>query len=502
MKKSTIYHPFLFSVIPVLFLFTQNMNEVSLSETVYSFAASLCFTLILMFIANLILKDKNKSGIIVSMFLILFFTFGRVHSALEEFQFGRYRNILLILSILFGLGLYLIIKTDKKLHEFTNSLNIFALVMVLLSITEIIVYELQNNHAMESNLDVNNSNVKEIKKPTYRDIYYIILDGYARSSTLEEIYSYDNTKFIGFLEKKGFYIGSKTRSNYAMTFLSLASSLNMDYLNNLTEKVGIGSVDRKLPYNMIKKNKVTSFLKSIGYKTIYFGSGWGPTKRNKYADMDFGYRGSWNAFEIALMHTTLMNPFVEYFNLFEQEERIRVINTFSKLGEIQNIEGPKFVFAHIVCPHEPYVFGANGEHVEHNKDETVLEKKQQYINQLIYINDKVTLLINEIISKSKISPIVILQADHGPASSFALPSPVGWKSPTELNLRERMRIFSAYHLPAGGDTILYESITPVNTFRMIFNFYFNTHFILLNDKSYYSTYQQPYKFIDVTNIAK
>ena len=54
---------------------------------------------------------------------------------------------------------------------------------------------------------------------TPRDIYYIIVDGYASSSTLEEIYGYDNHEFTDYLTERGFYVASESRSNYAKSTL-------------------------------------------------------------------------------------------------------------------------------------------------------------------------------------------------------------------------------------------------------------------------------------------
>jgi len=60
---------------------------------------------------------------------------------------------------------------------------------------------------------------------------------------------------------------------------------------------------------------------------------------------------------------------------------------------------------------------------------------------------------------------------------------------------------NAYYLPDDGDGLLYESITPVNTFRLIFSSYFNSRYDLLEDNSYFSTYERPYQFVDVTEIV-
>ena len=62
-----------------------------------------------------------------------------------------------------------------------------------------------------------------------------------------------------------------------------------------------------------------------------------------------------------------------------------------------------------------------------------------------------------------------------------------------------MSILNAYYLPDQNPNLIYEHITPVNSFRLIFNTYFNESFDLLEDRSYYQ-YDGRYNFTDVTYI--
>jgi hypothetical protein len=77
-----------------------------------------------------------------------------------------------------------------------------------------------------------------VPKGRYPDIYYIILDGHARSDILAELYGYDNNWFVDSLRQRGFYVADRSRTNYAQTYLSLASTLNMTYLDSLAQAVG------------------------------------------------------------------------------------------------------------------------------------------------------------------------------------------------------------------------------------------------------------------------
>ena len=511
MKKSFVIHPFLFAIFPILFLYSDNIEQVSFSEILLPSAFALGFTILLVLFSLLILRNSNKAGIIASIFLVLFFSYGRAHGVMQEWQIGgfaigRHRHLLLGWGMLFICGAYFILKTRNNLRNFTNILNAVAISLVLISLINIGVYEFKtkstwqdNDNSMEGRATTTTDSGDA---STLRDIYYIILDGYAPSRTLEEIYDFDNGTFDECLTSRGFYIADESYSNYATTFLSLASSLNIEYINYLVNEVGVESIDRRVPYQMIRDSKAMNFLRSRGYKFIHFSSGWGATDHNKYADLQIKC-GRGNEFLMVLSQTTMLKSLDRFFIV--NDERERVLCTYSKLAEVHEIEEPKFVFAHINCPLPPYLFGADGEPVPEVKlkmSGDVWEQKENYLNQLVFTNKKVEMLVDVILSESGDSPIIILQADHGTASTFSHPDSGGWESPTDDMLRERMRIFNAYYLPQGGKDLLYDAISPVNTFRVIFNFYFNTNYELLNDLSYYSTYERPYEFINVTDKVK
>ena len=124
----------------------------------------------------------------------------------------------------------------------------------------------------------------------------------------------------------------------------------------------------------------------------------------------------------------------------------------------------------------------------------------QSIDQLKFVNKKIISAVNEILINSEIEPIIIIQADHGTCSTCdsSDESTTNKYEPSEEFLRERLNILNAMYLPDGGSKLLYDEISPVNTFRCILKFYFKEDFKLLEDRHYYSSYESPYKFLDVT----
>jgi hypothetical protein len=156
--------------------------------------------------------------------------------------------------------------------------------------------------------------------------------------------------------------------------------------------------------------------------------------------------------------------------------RERILYALDTLDGMGTTPGPKFVFVHILAPHNPFVFGPNGEYIERktpftlNDDRDVVAMKDYvagYRNQVTYLNQRMLAIVDSLIQTSSQPPIIIIQGDHG---TMRLP---GWQN----------TILNAYYLPDTTTTSLYQGISPVNSFRVIFNAYFSGHLPLLPDQA-------------------
>ncbi len=256
-----------------------------------------------------------------------------------------------------------------------------------------------------------------------------------------------------------------------------------------------------LLYNkMIINNKVKYYLKERGYEYINLSDFQDKTDKTSF-NLSFRYK-MMDEFTISLIRTTICRPLYDYFvaNDIYAEKALWV---FRKLNEISTIksEKPKFVFVHSLPPHPPFVFDENRKITK--KEIIVSEQmyyKEKYVKQLVFINKQLEKFIDQVLSSSGEGPVIILQADHGPASMFPANTDEWSESPRDEMILERMSIFNAYRLPPNNQEDLYDKISPVNSFRLILNKYFNTNYEFLNDESYYSTYARPDHFINVTNI--
>jgi hypothetical protein len=325
-------------------------------------------------------------------------------------------------------------------------------------------------------------------------VYYIILDEYGGPETMKYL-NYDNSQFYEFLKEKKFIIPEKPTGNYPISQFSIASSLNMEYLSDLSNNVGKNSKSYLPIIEMVYNSQVIKNFKSLGYEIVIFDSEFVPAENFVLVDDIKCQKDVTDSILLdSITRMTMIGYFVERYD--EDKRRDQIKCAFSESKTIgNNKDKPIFAFIHILLPHLPFIFGPNGESVTPGIpiSSEIWDEKIAYIDQLKFANKEITKVIEKILDKNKKS-IIILQSDHGSGLE------VDWKNPDESMVLQRLSILNAYYAPEISENQFYENITPVNSFRIIFNEYFNGSYKILEDRNYWNTGDAPWDFHDVTEI--
>jgi len=519
MRQRWPAHPFIVAAMPILALMASNLGVVPLEQAYRPLLLSLLAALLLQLLFRRLLHDGDRAGIPSSTCLILFFSYGHVHTValallllLLQKGFGFNKGPVLAIwvhpfLIASCVGVLLLVlrgvrRRTTQLREITGLLNLVAALSLLYPVIRIVRhgFALREEPSTPSQADVARlRSASEVQSSP--DIYYILLDGYAAADTLQEVYDIQNHDFLRFLAAQGFYIASESRSNYAQTILSLASSLNYDYLDSVLGGVQVDDVNALIP--LLRNNGVRRRLAGEGYRFIAFSTGYG---RTEVPDADIYLQpriDSAGLLESLLIETTFLRAVESLSSVAGlrfpypgfQAHRQRVLFILDQLPTVAGIPGPKFVFAHILMPHPPFVFGATGEEVDQRHSYQLGDgsdfrgTRQEYIegyrNQVAYVNSRLVQIIPQILAASSTDPMIVIQGDHGPGAGL------DWDSPSAEGLSERFRILNAIRLPGSEPGLLYPDMSPVNTFRMILNQYFGSTLTLLPDRSYFSSPAKP-----------
>lgn len=508
-QRVIVFHPILFAIYPPLALLANNILQIRAVDAVRSIIVFLILGVVLFLLSRWILHDRLKAGIVATVLVLSFSSYGQVYNLLEasstwQMIIGRHRYLAPLWVILTGLLVWWLIrrKTDFRLANI--AFNLFSIVLVIMPSISLI----NNAWLSQKNARANAVSVAEISSSASTtslikpDVYYIILDMYGRDDILLERFSYDNSEFLEQLESMGFYIARCSITNYNMTELSMASSFNMNYLDTLGDQYTAGNTDRSGLPSLIYNSAVRQIFEGMGYKFINFETGFNFLEiRDAYlflgpSDADYKKDSSvirLNAFESMLVKTTAFSIINAAEAKWSQPVNsaldtrkahiVRQVYTMEKLQTIPvEVEAPKFVYTHLLIPHPPFVFSKDGINLSFpgNDGATTYgpsekDYKVGYRNQLDYINQAILPILKHIIEDSDTPPIIILQGDHGvdPKRSYNL---------------------NAYYFPGQGKDTLYPTVSPVNSFRLILNNYFDGNYELLPDINYASSDKKPFDY--------
>jgi len=502
MRKPWI-HPLLLTITPTLILYSTNIRELDFIAIVRSLISSVVIFGMIFLLLRVLLHNTDRAAIITSFLAISFFSYGHLQKGLLSIGLigGVVGRTVLMVPVLFLLGIILVIWLYRDRDAVLKAhfpINCFAFVLFVVPILQIGGFQI--NHTL-TNLRVRDpSSTEIILQKNTPDIYYIILDSYSREDELLNRFNINNSQFINELKSRGFFIGDCSLSNYSYTPASIGSTLNMDYLSNLTNEPenskNIGKV-----YDLLTNNLVRRMLKSAGYKIVTFDTGYNWIN---WHDSDVYYGNPsfyltdrfFYPFETLLIDTTALRILVKH-DLFEVKGvksvpvdyvQSHVKKTFAVLDNLKksaDIVSPKFVYAHILVPHTPFVFNPDGSANWNNYfDEHTGEKRgdinatEGFSNNIHFINNQILSVITEILDRSDPDPIIILQGDHSIHFDQS---------------NNKYPILNAYYFPNQDYSKLYPNISPVNSFRMIFSQYFGLDYLPIVDQSFAGDINRPFQ---------
>lgn len=491
------WYPWLAATIPILYFLANNNIHFSLSETIVPIVASLLVITGSVVVLRLVFNEWNRPAAAITSVTIVFFAYGHVEHALD----GRVNKVVFFAGavVLAVASIAAVLRVGRAVARGTQFLNIVAAALFVFQAGTLAVGGVSSLGSPLNRVAVADSTshlfpagLPSLAKSDLPDIYYIVLDAYGRNDALVD---FDNSEFLRNLESRGFYVASEASSNYIATVQSLASSLNMSYLDALGDRTPATYDDIE---SLVHYNALSVILKELGYSYVHLESGYEISSSAPLADIlvNFGPAGLrvvTNESELApsinplvsrvflkeLIRTTALHPVAE--GLFQATDDARyswwsphrTLAMFDFLSRPIELHGPKFVFAHILKPANPATFDRYGNYVlgtqrEHQfRDDHDPSVPNAYTGQLIYINTLLLDLIDDILREADRDPIIVIAGDH--------------------NLRKEGQpwhsILAAFFLPGRGAEDLYSSISSVNHFRHILKVYFGYDLDRLEDRT-------------------
>jgi hypothetical protein len=451
-------------------------TEISPPTMLVLLFGSVVFCLIITFTLRYLIKSGTNAVLLCSILFTITFFFSTwvdilldisvFRNVLSTFDIHKKVIVFLFLLVIYGVIVLIIARINYELKDLSGYFTLLIACFIVVEIANFALYK-PNSIKLENDFNLGATSTGA----SHPDIYYIILDHYSSNESLKS-YNHDNQYFTDFLKEQGFYIATNSLSNYNYTSSSLSSSLNGSYLN-VPNKTRYSLEDASTLIKLIKESKVPKILAREGYDLNTYGIYEVQQHSGKLMSRPDDKAGKSNS----LLSTVLRAAF-QRFDVADQQLIHKVfynynINSFKFLDSLAaNVsEGrPKFNFMHTLTAHTPFVVDSNG---NFQSDITQTHNKENYIREIRYTNKRIMSFIRSLKSNPKYKPVIIIQSDHG----------------SHLNdLKETSTILNAYYFPDHDYSSLYPEISPVNSFRIIFNKYFNAQLPILPDHNFHVFY--------------
>src|SRR5215210_5015246 len=386
-------HPILLAIYPILFLYGENLGEATPSDMIAPLMIVGLVTALVYAIARVVL-GTGRAALATSLLVVVFFGYGRVLDAVRGTPIAGGR-LLVVAAVVVLVGLAAVVLIRRDWSRVNRALDLLSIIVVLVTLSGILVYEVPLAFRGPVRLD---SPTPVATQGGRRDVYYIVIEDIGAPKTLQKYYGLKDPGIFDWLDELGFVVAGDSKTNYGKTIHMLASTMNMDYLDEVAASVGTGSSDYHPLYGLVDDNAVGRFMKSAGYRYIHIGSWWDPTERSSIADVNFGIAAP-SDFTSALLKTTILPEVTARLKRFgiklptsvelsgDQAQYDGAIYGFQKLEEQIATPGPKFVFAHFLIPHDPYVFGPDGTFVT-PEERAKMTPAERFLGQALYTNSR------------------------------------------------------------------------------------------------------------------
>ncbi len=497
-------YPFLIAALPLLHFYEKDFGSVALTQLGRSLAVYMMITAVILLGARRVWREPARAALATGAIAAPLFYGGSLEwPRLVAVGVGVLVLLALLHRIRFALG------------RWTPVLNAAVLVLVGFPIGSVVAEQLGSRAPRPIEDHAEPLGLPADSRAPRPDIVYILADGLAHPAIFQSMYGVPRESFERPLTQLGFHHVPGSRSNYAQTALSLSATLNMSFVQDLLEIPDPSNDDRRPLAELIARNRVVGTLRAAGYRVVTFPAEY-DLVRLEQVDARRKPFFAPGFFELHTARQTIL-PHLQRLvgrgpaDLEFALHRRRVEFVLRELPRARDAFAPTepvFVFAHIIAPHPPFVYGRHGEALRSRQrfgfadgDHWLMERhgvREQYVreyrDQALYIVERLAEMLSQLIREAPRPLVIVVQGDHGPGSELR------WDNLQLTNMAERHAIFNAWYASPDAPRNPHPGMTAVNTFPFLFNTYLGTSLPLLDDRAWYSRWITPYDFSELPRM--
>jgi hypothetical protein len=492
-------HSLLLPLFFILHSYRQYYGLVGIGTTIKILGELVFFFLVFFLLVLAITKNLNRSLQLTTLFGFLYLFYGAIRDffqlTLHASFFSKYSILLPVLV----LATIILSRRILKKKDFSKT-NLFQnlLLIIIILIDGVTLFVSDSSFFLRQNLLTKNAylDLDSLSGPQQRpDVYFLVFDSYPGTQFLKDYMQYDNSSFNEALQNKGFRVLADPKSNYNRSAFSIAATLNFEYLRKIKSFQPASAKEYTEATLTVEHSIVPKVFKHYDYRffnlSVFDIDNTLSLHQEHFLTLPEREVLLYNTLSERLKRDLLWNlikgkyavPFIQKMEKRKRDNSTReqvkkrdfnntVIDSLMKIP-IQKTNSPKFVYAHVYLPHPPFFYD---EHGLDNELKTILpeesqEDKSLFLSYLKYTNRVALKIIERIIQVSGDNSVIILQSDHGFRDFKGGPS----------HPQAYFKNYSAFYFPDKNYRVLYDTMSNINTFPVIFNKYFGTKIPLQQD---------------------
>ena len=466
--------PLLAAAFPILFLYGHNAWVLNLTSLKAPLGYSLLTAALVYGLFILLRRKPANASLAATAFMLFYFTYGYIYRLLmkpDKLPVYHFTLLPLVIAVAVYAGLFVTRMKPNMANSLQNTLLVMTLALVVYNLAVIAPVEVQKTQ-QEKAAVIPVTGVDNSASTQYPDIYYVIFDEFAGFPANSAYFHSDTiSEFETFLQQHHFFVAANSRAVTINTQTEMATRLNLHqyYLSD----------DPAVTNAVLDNSKVMQTLKSYGYTTAVLNMFF----QGIQADYNLPYDPqqisgmATDEFKQTFFGDTMFDAFNSYFlssTEADQKQRDMILYTLNQTVNLPtSLKSPKFVYTHLLLPHDPYIFDKNGNLLppEDNYDNHFYQGQYEYTAKVA--ED----LITKLLAKANPSnpPVIIVQSDEGARNiqrrdqnNVVLGGVL-----ENYDINNAYYILNAMYLPGYNTTQLPNDLAPIDTFVVILNHYLN-----------------------------
>lgn len=399
----------LIAAFPVLFLYLQNADSVTLTQVLQPLLIFMGLSAALFLLVWPIVRSAGHAALITSVFVAVLENFAFLEKGIKvilpSLHYWHTLPIVLILCLAISYLIRWHISNSFVWDVVKIVTGVVSAMLIINFMTAIPIMgsNRESEDHMQQNSEVEMLADKKESAKEKPNLYLIIFDEFAGFKQAKNQYGFDNIELYEFLKNKGFTVFPDSVNESSETSVILTNLMNLSYIVD----DDMSDTERE---SLRKNGMLYSLMREMGYDvqvieaTDFLGQ-YSPTRSKSSQQLT----QNGESISDLCYQSTFVYPFI---HINSDKTFLKILSMVDYLSSPQNTpKSPTMTVGYFIFPHPPFITDENGNMLPTSQYYNWADP-QFYLGQYKYASKLIMKIVENIVSNDSDS-VIMLMSDHG-----------------------------------------------------------------------------------------